>query len=1039
MKKKSVKQILFFYFFLFMLSTDSFASGINYLQVNDLFKQKVVQTPEMSKLITNVKYPVNYSTGSVQIQIPIYTVQCGSLELPVYISYNTSGLKVDTPSGWVGEGWSLHAEPSIARNVMGHIDSNFKCKLDSARLKDYPYGYNYISDLLSGNPYSSNDSQPDQYCYDLGNEKGMFLYCKRNDNTYDYISFPYNDTKVNVTSNNQYFVMKDNSGNTYYFDGSEDRNTTYVIGWKASHVLSADDVDSICFNYQSNSINYNIPLRISNFIVLDDFECGDSVASSYAQAVGMVQNANGWIRDPEELLKDPVIINKEDNKNYYARTSSKYDSLIYENDYINDDNSNSYLTNTSPSTHRLSEISFKGNIVEFISADARGNNRLLKVKVINNLGNIIKTIDFGYLTVNGRDYLKSLSFVSGSDSISYKFQYNYPAQFPALGNSNKDFWGYYNGQNNDYNEYNHEQTLVPRIATYCEDGDSLVVGSESMYNRAADEDYLQKGMLSSIVYPTGVKDSFVYEANRIYLSNPRLPDTDFHMSDHLRKYSDGIYYAGGVRIKQIYSNTSDGTCNIRSFKYNDNGAGLSPINNDFNYFVLNRLKWYENYTDAIGYWTAKARCRTFYSDPVIPITYNNGASVMYQKVTEYQGTEDDNDGYTIYEYSMPDYTQGVSNEDVLECSPLYSSSDNSGSYNMDDNVYSENAYGDLLKKSIYKKNASGNFVLTECEKNEYANEDFQSNKIGSFVYGLFYFKNIADFNNSDVINKNDIYYQENHASKIKEVFIPKHYLELTETTLYNDGNDTIRTKTSYDYTKLLLMEPTSKEVSRNNEYSKEEYKYPSDYSSTIYRDMVNRNIVSKVVKTIYTNKNSMADSVKESLENNFENISSNTIPIYRPVSINYTYSNGKTEPRMRYLYNSVTGQPIQVTKDSCQTVTYLYGYNHQYLIGIIDNAAYSTVSAKLGSSTIDNIAKASNIDSYWSNLCNLQDALPNVDVKLFQYVPLLGVSKLWNSDKTLTNYIYDGFGRLVKTEFLNTNSSSAQPVESYEYHYKTQN
>lgn len=67
---------------------------------------------------------VNYSTGTVGIRIPLFNIECGDLSLPIYLSYNSTGIKVNEPSGWVGQNWTLHAEPILTRNLRGHCDNN---------------------------------------------------------------------------------------------------------------------------------------------------------------------------------------------------------------------------------------------------------------------------------------------------------------------------------------------------------------------------------------------------------------------------------------------------------------------------------------------------------------------------------------------------------------------------------------------------------------------------------------------------------------------------------------------------------------------------------------------------------------------------------------------------------------------------------------------------------------------------------------------------------------------------------------------------
>src|SRR4051794_33866554 len=104
---------------------------------NNLYNQVSTTSPTASSLGKFVDVPVDYYTGVPQIGIPIYTVQSGSLKLPISLSYHASGLKVMEPASWVGAGWTLNAGGVITRTVMGQPDE----KSTSATNSNQYYGY----------------------------------------------------------------------------------------------------------------------------------------------------------------------------------------------------------------------------------------------------------------------------------------------------------------------------------------------------------------------------------------------------------------------------------------------------------------------------------------------------------------------------------------------------------------------------------------------------------------------------------------------------------------------------------------------------------------------------------------------------------------------------------------------------------------------------------------------------------------------------------------------------------------------------------
>ena len=71
-------------------------------KIDELYSKKYVQTPEMNTIKQIALSSVNYSTGGIDIRIPLYDIECGDLTLPIYLSYNSTGIKVNEPCGWAG-------------------------------------------------------------------------------------------------------------------------------------------------------------------------------------------------------------------------------------------------------------------------------------------------------------------------------------------------------------------------------------------------------------------------------------------------------------------------------------------------------------------------------------------------------------------------------------------------------------------------------------------------------------------------------------------------------------------------------------------------------------------------------------------------------------------------------------------------------------------------------------------------------------------------------------------------------------------------
>src|SRR5436190_13227765 len=84
--------------------------------------QPTVPSPTAASLGKFGEIPVSYFTGVPNISIPLFTAKGKTLDLPISLSYNASGIKVEDIGGWVGAGWSLEAGGVITRTVRGIVD-----------------------------------------------------------------------------------------------------------------------------------------------------------------------------------------------------------------------------------------------------------------------------------------------------------------------------------------------------------------------------------------------------------------------------------------------------------------------------------------------------------------------------------------------------------------------------------------------------------------------------------------------------------------------------------------------------------------------------------------------------------------------------------------------------------------------------------------------------------------------------------------------------------------------------------------------------
>lgn len=126
-------------------------------------------SPEAASALRFKDIPVNFSTGSMSIPIPLYTLQEGSLVVPIALSFNGSGMKNEEVATWAGAGWNLFAGAMISRQVRGIPDEGRI--VSGTHYRGYhKYGLSAIT------PTVIHDTEPDIFYLNLDGNIIKFIY-----------------------------------------------------------------------------------------------------------------------------------------------------------------------------------------------------------------------------------------------------------------------------------------------------------------------------------------------------------------------------------------------------------------------------------------------------------------------------------------------------------------------------------------------------------------------------------------------------------------------------------------------------------------------------------------------------------------------------------------------------------------------------------------------------------------------------------------------------------------------------------------------
>lgn len=453
---------------------------------------KSITPPNAASLIKSVNYPVNEYNGTVDISVDVCTIKDGDIEIPLKLSYNSSGIKVSEEASWVGLGWSLSGSGIIVKQIMGEEDNyssyhsvNTDYLFPSSPIERYAPATYYADTLYHYTVYRKAFEgvyKPDIYSYNFGGYSGRFYIDMRTEKAYQIN--PVTDIrfeKINISSGYENWKATTEDGASYYF--TLVTTTTESLGGKiverAFHLTELVKPNGQLVHY-----NYT--------------QLGQSISTPYNSTSVEGKLTYFYTSDIKEIIahntSDAVVLNKifTDNLDVDIYTSDRLDidkEKKLDRIVIKDRNTlktRTFLFNYDYFTSPIEGNYWTGNLNFFNLTRASKRLRLLSVK---------------------EEGLQPTIFDYSTTILPIKTSY-------AV-----DYWGYFNGKTTN-------NTLLPNLRQL------QVVNSEipeSMMSygacRATDISKCGACMLSGIQLPTGGKTTFHFEPNTF--SNKFYPDVEW--------------------------------------------------------------------------------------------------------------------------------------------------------------------------------------------------------------------------------------------------------------------------------------------------------------------------------------------------------------------------------------------------------------------------------------------------------------------------------------------------------------------------------
>ena len=253
--------------------------------------------------------------------------------------------------------------------------------------------------------------------------------------------------------------------------------------------------------------------------------------------------------------------------------------------------------------------------------------------------------------------------------------------------------------------------------------------------------------------------------------------------------------------------------------------------------------------------------------------------------------------------------------------------------------------------------------------------------------------------------------------------------EVKETKYFKEGSGpTVEVKTStlteYDATVDYLSRKTEM-VDSHGDVFETKYFYPKDYLVNGSVDLVAKNNLVAQMRTV-TTKNPGTATSKEIQKKEVEYVAVvNGIVLPDKIRLEKGGS-GLTDLGTFEYYDNGNLKTSKI--EGGPPVTYIWGYNKQYVVARIENASYSQVESILGSGFDLGPMELSEAQAD-----DLRSGLANAHVTTYTYDPLIGVTSETDPRGYTIYYHYDAFNRLKEVK-----DAKGNIVTDYKYHYKGQ-
>jgi YD repeat-containing protein len=486
-----------------------------------------ITTPNVASFNKFIDNPISLYNGTPDVSIPIYTIKDGSIELPIVLRYNTSGIKVDEEASWVGLGWNLNVGGVITQNAIGgydDADSDYATILSQMGLNWFNFSMPYQSIPCTPESYSNlrpyllfgeytGKFNPDVFYFTYPGGAGKFIIDYRNDSI--YILNKEQDIKIEKIRGTQSldhnrlieFKMTTPEGIVHRFKKYYDYSSTALYD-----------------TYDMTDTQTYQPLSI-HFLLTESTYPDGSVVSYRYNAVPIRKFSQNYYAHFPVQASSHIMSGTLDTD--YTRSIIAATEFYLE--WIDTPNYTVGFNTTDANDFRNAQ---KLDFIHILNSSSGNSNVLLYVFDYDYFigksdtwtsGTGVPAVDspeFPWNALYGTHRLKlnGVYQLHGSEKINeYRFTYN-TTQLPNKYSYSADYWGYYNGETGKSGLPDMERFLWVQLPYLPpEEQDIFNIGrygySPYAMNKGYNFTYCQAGILTGIEYPTKGYTEFTYEPN----------------------------------------------------------------------------------------------------------------------------------------------------------------------------------------------------------------------------------------------------------------------------------------------------------------------------------------------------------------------------------------------------------------------------------------------------------------------------------------------------------------------------------------------